>query len=183
MLGFYSANKANSPIDVKFRSKKKFEWKVLIWLTLSDKGISQPFISTSKGFAINSDVYVPKYLPKLFAFIRKYHDQDNYVFWPDLASSHYSKVSIEWLQQHNIPFVPKAVNPPNVPKARPIEDFWSILADKVYNGGWTPTNHQELINRIKQQFQTIDFKVVENMMKSIRTKLRKIEDQGRFSIL
>ncbi|CAF5166545.1 unnamed protein product, partial [Rotaria magnacalcarata] len=39
-----------------------------------------------------------------------------------------------WLHEQNIKFVPKQDNPPNVPQARPIEDFWSILAGKVYEG-------------------------------------------------
>lgn len=131
----------------------------------------------------NSEVYVRKRLLKLITFIRKSHEHDRYVFWPDLASSHYSKASVERLQQHNILFVPKSANPPNVPKVRPIEDFWSILVNKVYNGGWTATNHQQLINYIKQQLKTVDLNVVQNMMKGIRTKLRKIEDPGPFSIL
>ncbi|CAF2070980.1 unnamed protein product [Rotaria magnacalcarata] len=45
--------------------------------------------------------------------------------------SHYVKKTIEWLNEQIVPFVPRAANPPNVPKAKPIEDFWSILTDKV----------------------------------------------------
>ena len=48
-----------------------------------------------------------------------------------------------------LPFVPKYVNPPNVPKARPIEDFWGILAQQAYSGGWTVRNQDHLVNRIK----------------------------------
>ncbi|CAF2052575.1 unnamed protein product [Rotaria magnacalcarata] len=181
--GFYSSNTANTPWNVKFKSKQKFEPKVLVWLALSSKGISVPYIGTTHGPAIDSNLYVQKCLPKLLAFIRRYHADNNYIFWPDLASSHYAKTTITWLNQQNIHFVPKQVNPPNLPKARPIEDFWSILADKVYHGGWLATTEQQLINRIKQQLKKFDLKIVQTMMLEVRKKLRKIEQQGPFSIL
>ena len=71
--GFYSSNKENTPDDVKFKSKQKFEPKILVWLVLSSKGISTPFIGTTKGSAVNIDVYIKKCLPKLLKFIEKYH--------------------------------------------------------------------------------------------------------------
>ena len=52
--------------------------------------------------------------------------------------------------------MPKVANPPNVPKARPVEDFWSILADKVYSGGWMATNPEQLVNRTKSKLKKID---------------------------
>ena len=152
-------------------------------MALSTKGISQPFIGTTKGPAIKSDVYINKCLRKLLLFIRKNHQDGNYIFWPDLAPSHYSKKVTKWLQQKNIKFVPKHANPPNVPKARHIEDFWSILAGKVYEGGWEARTQQQLKNRIQKKLKEIDLNLVQTMMKGIRTKLRKIEDEGPFSIL
>ena len=52
--------------------------------------------------------------------------------------------TIQYLNDHNISFVSKPINPPNVPQARPIENFWSILADSVYSGGWEARNQQHL---------------------------------------
>lgn len=181
--GFYSENKEGAPVHVKYKCKQKYPQKILVWLALSSKGVSNPFIGTTKGFAISSDNYVKKCLPKLVSFINKYHGDGNYIFWPDLASSHYAKKTIEWLDQHSIKFVPKVANPPNVPKARPIEDFWSILADKVYEGGWEAETEKQLINRIKKKLNEVDLNLVQTMMQSITTKLRKIEDHGPFSIL
>jgi hypothetical protein len=94
--------------------------------------------------------YIEECLPKLMTFINKHHEHDNYIFWSDLATSHYTKtITTEWLNEQKIPFVPKCINPPNVPKARPINDFWSILADKVHNGGWIAMNEKQLTSRIK----------------------------------
>ena len=87
---FYSSNKENTSDDVKFKSKQKFEPKILVWLALSCKGISTPFIGTTKGPAVDTAVYIGTCLPKLLKFIEKYHLGDKYIFWPDLASSHYA---------------------------------------------------------------------------------------------
>lgn len=181
--GFYSSDKENTPSNVKFKSKQKFEPKILVWLALSSKGISTPFIGTTKGPAIDADIYTRKCLPKLLKFIEKYHFGDKYIFWPDLASSHYANETLAWLTEQKVSFVPKVANPPNIPKARPIEDLWSILADKVYSGGWAAANQEQLANRIKSQLKKIDLDTVQTMMAGIRTKLRKIEDKGPFSIL
>ena len=151
-------------------------------MALCSKGVSQPYIGTTQGVAINSDVYVRKCLLKLLAFIKAHHQHGEYVFRPDFASSHYANTTIDWFKERKINFVPRSVNPPNVLKARPMEDFWSILAQKVYSGGWKVTTQQQLINRIKQQLKKIDLNVVQ-MMLGVRNKLRKIEDQGPFSIL
>lgn len=49
-----------------------------------------------------------------------------------------------------LPFVPKYANPPNVPKARPIEDFWGLLCQKVYEHGWEAKSTEELKKKIKK---------------------------------
>ncbi|CAM4824796.1 unnamed protein product [Rotaria magnacalcarata] len=162
--GFYSSNTANTPWNVKFKSKQKFEPKVLVWLALSSKGISVPYIGTTDGPAIDSNLYVQKCLPKLLAFIRRYHADNNYIFWPDLASSHYAK---------NHHYMAKSTK----------YTFCAKTADKVYHGGWLATTEQQLINRIKQQLKKFDLKIVQTMMLEVRKKLRKIEQQGPFSIL
>ena len=84
---FILLTKKTPPDDVKFKSKQKFEPKILVWLSLSSKGISTPFIGTTKGPAVDTDVYTRKCLPKLLKFIEKHHLDDKYIFWPDLASS------------------------------------------------------------------------------------------------
>ena len=75
-----------------------------------------------------------------------------------------------------VPFVPRHRGPPNIPKVKPIDDFWSILADIAYNGGWDGTNAEQLANRIKRKLKEIDMKVFQTMMQGICRKLRKIEE-------
>jgi len=89
---------------------------------------------------------------------------------------------IDFCQNH-INFVPKQTNPPKLPKARPIEDFWPMLADKVYEGGWEAKSELQLKRRICQKIKQIDIDVLQQMVDKIRTKLRKVEDKEPFSIL
>jgi len=72
-----------------------------------------------------------------------------YLFWPDLASSHYAKIVTEHFEAEGINYVLKKDNPPNVPEARPIEDFWGILKGKVYENNWKAEYLEKLEARIK----------------------------------
>ena len=47
------------------------------------------------------------------------------------------------------------IPPPNVPQARPIENLWGILAQKVYEGEWEAKTQQELISRIQSQLKNL----------------------------
>jgi len=85
--------------------------------------VSEPFIS--KG-TVTAQVYLEECVKKRFLrFICKYHKTEDILFWPDLASAHYAKIVIAYLDAQNINFVPKKENPLNVPQARGIEIFWA----------------------------------------------------------
>ena len=109
---FYSFDKEHAPDKVKYKTKEKYPKHVLIWLALS---ATDP--------AITADVYINECLNKLLPFIGEHHTDDKYIFWRHLASSHYANKTTQWLHQHKIKIVPRQINPPNIPKTRPIEDF------------------------------------------------------------
>ena len=77
---------------------------------------------------------------RLLPFIKHHHKHDNILFWPDFASSHYSKQVQDFLTVNQISFVQRQQNPPNVPQARPIETIWSLLKQKIYEGVWEVKN-------------------------------------------
>ena len=64
---------------------------------------------------------------RLIPFIKRFHSDGQYVFWPDLASFHYAKTVIEYFRDKKVNFVEKEDNPPNVPECRPIEDLLLLL--------------------------------------------------------
>jgi hypothetical protein len=63
------------------------------------------------NFAINQTLYLNEVIKKkLIPFIKKNYPDNNYVYWPDLASFHYAKFVQEYIALQNINTVPKNLN-------------------------------------------------------------------------
>ena len=82
-----------------------------------------------------------------------------------------------------IEYVAKEDNPPNVPQARPIENFWACLCQKVYEDGWQAQTQQELIERIERKLKDFDLNFLQTLMRGLKTKLRSIASNGVSSYL
>ena len=67
--------------------------------------------------AVNSGIYINECLQK--RFLASFHLWASHslklYFWHDLAGCHYSKRTIDWIDE-NSNFVPKEINPPNFPR-------------------------------------------------------------------
>jgi hypothetical protein len=113
---------SSTPAIVKFSTKKKFEKKVLMWIAIGPNGVSEPLIKDS-NYAINTDTYLKECVQKRLIPYIQYNYDNNYVFWPDKASSHYANQVVNHLREEGVNFVEKEDNPANVPEARCIEDF------------------------------------------------------------
>ena len=77
----------------------------------------------------------------------------------------------------------KEINLPNVPLARPIENFWGSLVQKVYEGGWEAQTKEQLIHRIESKIKEFDSKAVEKLMRGVKAKLKYISKDGVFHYL
>jgi glutamine cyclotransferase len=117
----------------------------------------------------------------LLPFISKYHSENNKVFWPDKASSHYATKTIDFLRANNVKYVDKYRNLTNVPQCRPIEDLFGYLSGKVYSNGWSANNLTKLENRIKYCLKNIDINVVQRSVDSVKKRLRKCAEEGPFA--
>ena len=74
-----------------FTEMKNFLKKILMWIAISNRGMSKPLFRPFKSVAINSNIYINECLsPRLLPFIQKHHSDFNYLFLPDLAGAHYS---------------------------------------------------------------------------------------------
>lgn len=177
---YYTDDPSSTSPNVKYKMKKKFEPKVMLYIAVSCEGISEPYFKEN-GLAINQETYQNECLAKiLIPFIRKFHYNDEFVFWPDKASSHYAKKTIEFLNTQNIPFVPKMNNPTNVPQCRPIEDFFGYLSALVYENGWHAKSIKQLKRKIKTCIKKMNTSGIQRACSSIRTKLRKVADYGPY---
>ena len=105
------------PDSVRFKGVKKFPTKILVWVAISANGMSEPFIKLSKSESIKQHIYLDECLQKRLVPNDKHRD-GNYLFWPDLASSHYAS--------QNINFVAKDMNPANFLKRVQLKTFGVI---------------------------------------------------------
>jgi len=119
----------------------------------------------------------------LVKFIKRYHSDQNFIFWPDLASAHYARETLAEFERLNITVVPKDSNPPNVPQLRPIEIFWANLKRKVYINGWTASSTDQLIKRINKVLKKIPVEDFQNLFRGLKTKIRKATDRGVLSVI
>lgn len=145
---------------------------------MSEKGLSKPYFVPS-GLSVNQHIYLEECIKKrLIPFIEQYHSDGQYLFWPDLAPSHYANSILDYFQQKNIKYVKKEDNPPNLPECRPIEDFWSILKGKVYENNWQAKDLQHLRFRISKCLKEVDIELVKRVFISIRKRLGKVRIVG-----
>jgi hypothetical protein len=114
---------------------------------------------------------------RLIPYIRANYD-DDYVFWPDKASSHYAKIVVKHLDQEGVNYVAKENNPSNVPEARSIEDFWSILKARVYANSWRVENTRQLTNRIKLCLRQMDRNLIQRLAADTKKRIDYIRRNG-----
>ena len=55
--------------------ENKYPQKILMWLAISNRGMSIPYFRPSKSVAINTEIYIYECLqPRLLPFIHKHHE-------------------------------------------------------------------------------------------------------------
>jgi len=176
--GFYTDNINECSPDVKYKNNKKFEEKIMVWVAISCKGLCKPYYVPSK-LAVNQKIYLDECIKKrLIPFIEQNHVNDDYVFWPDLASSHYAKSVTDHLREKNINFVSKQDNPACLPEVRPIEDFWSLLKADVYKNGWKAKNIQQLKHRIQYCFRKVGHTLVQRLIETVKKRIDCVRRNG-----
>ncbi|KAJ8967052.1 hypothetical protein NQ317_000044 [Molorchus minor] len=181
--GYYTSDVENCPNEVKFKAKAKLADKVLVWCAISEAGISAPYVGRVRGEAVDAELYTQRCLPKLLNFINTYHQNDDIIFgltslraiMPGELENGWNKITLIMYQEKT--------TPPNVPQARPIEEFWSLLCRKVYDNGWEAQNEQQLQARIFRKIRKVDLNIVQRKMRQVLTKLRAIEDHRPLSLL
>ena len=53
-------------------------------------------------------------------------------------------------ETRGVKYLPKEINPPNVPQMHPIENFWVILKQRVFSEGFEAQSIPDLIKKIKK---------------------------------
>lgn len=149
---------------------KKFGKKYLVWQAISSSGL-QSDIFVTEGEMINKDLYVNECLKRLISFIRKLDAHT--LFWPDLAPAHYAKVSLKFMKDKNINFVPKDMNPPNVPQCRPIERYWALVKAILKKTEGAAEGIKDFEEKWKRASEKVDKDTIINLFSGVQDKLKK----------
>lgn len=170
---FYVANKRLNVADkYKYIKLDKYGKKLMIWQAIcSCGGKSRSFVTSSN---ISSDIYIKECLEKrLLPFIEKHNRSEvETLFWPDLASCHYSKKTKQWYADSKVKFIDRDMNPPNCPEFRPIERYWAIVKKKFKNTSATIKNVKQMQRTWDNCAQKVGEGVVQRLMGSLKRKAR-----------
>ena len=166
---YYTTGPSATPYNVKFKSRTKFEPKIMVWMAISQKGMSRVYVHRSKS-AVGTETYLNECIRKrLVPFINKFHSNDSILFCPDLASAHYPQEVQTYLSDHGISYDQRRKNLPNVLQARPIEKIWSLLEQTIYANNWQAQNLDQLARRISKKVKELDQEIVTDMILSVKS--------------
>ena len=150
----------------------------MVWMAISSRGRSSVYFVPS-GLGVGKNVYIEECVKKrLVPFIKEYHPDGNYVFWPDLAPAHYANDTQAAFNELGIKFIPKILNPPAVPQLRPIETFWAIFKRKIYENGWSAKTVEELQKRAQKVLRKMPEDTVRNLMVNMKSNFRRVVREG-----
>ncbi|CAF4392687.1 unnamed protein product [Rotaria socialis] len=104
-------------IDRCFQQSAQFRHRSIV----PENGVSQLFFSKQKQ-AVNQEAYFRNCIKaRLIPFIQRFHTKEKVLFWPDLATNHYSHKVMDYLDDNEVQMVHKEWNPQNCPESRAIE--------------------------------------------------------------
>lgn len=166
---FYTADSRGN-VEEQFRVKKqsKYPKKFLVWQAICTCG-KRSSIFIAQG-SINSEIYIEECLEKrLLPFLRQHHVST--IFWPDLASCHYSNATKKWYEAHGVVFVPKEANPPNCPELRPIERYWALVKKELKKTKQSSRTVQDFRRKWKTASEKVEETTIIRLMEGIPNKI------------
>ena len=86
------------------------------------------------------------------------------------------------MKEQGLYFISKEDNPPACPQIRPIEQFWSMLKQKVYANNWSAENRDQLIRKIRKCAKEFDMAPILKMFDHLKAKIRKADQDGLRSL-
>ena len=181
--GFFASDPNSVDENIRFSKRAKFGEKVCMWIAISKKGHSEPYFKPAKN-AINAEIYRTECVKaRLYPFIKKFYPNGRYIFWPDKATCHYARSTLETIEELGINILPADDNPANVPQLRPIERFWALLKRKVYSDGWEAKTREQLIRRIRLKLREFDEAALVGVIEHDKEKILTASIHGPLSVI
>lgn len=167
---YYSTFRGGVANRFKFKIFSKYGKKMMIWQAICSCGRRSTSYVVPR--TMNTNVYITECLEKRILPMAKLRNHP-VVFWPDLASMHYARDTLAWLDQKGIQYVAKDMNPPNCPELRPIERYWAIIKSKLLATKGSVKNDKELQKSWDKCVATVGKATVQKLMGGIKRRVRK----------
>ncbi|XP_055615271.1 uncharacterized protein LOC129761456 isoform X3 [Toxorhynchites rutilus septentrionalis] len=169
LLFFSAEDKFSVPEEIRKQKLSKFAKKYMVWQAICSCGKrSVPFVMTG---TVNGQVYLKECLQKRLPPLLKQHEGPT-IFWPDLASCHYSKDVLEWYEANGVTFLPKEMNSPNALELRPIEKYWAIMKQALRKNPKVVKSEADFKRKWISVKKKLQLDVVQNLMDGVKRKVR-----------
>lgn len=125
---YSSTDKKTVPEKYKYKSKSKFPKRYLVWQAIDSLGnVSKPYVTNA---TMNTERYLNECIKKrLVPFIKN----RDVLFWPDMASCHYSRPVVEYFASKNIDFVEKKIMHQTYPRQDLLKNFGLYVRRNIVN--------------------------------------------------
>ena len=145
--------------DPTKHGKKKFEPKVILWITMTPKGLSTPVLKSGRSMSVTARSYVDNCLePHLIPFLNTHYHHEGPTSFRDSSNVNNVKKEDNLTKFRSV-------------ECRPVEDFFSVLATRVYHRNWVAKDVAALKKRIRKGISEIPPAIVQTTMESVRTRL------------
>jgi len=142
----------------------------VIWQSICSCGHrTSPYVKTG---TLKDTEYIKECRNKHLLPLYRQHNVSP-LFWPDLASIHYSRDTISWYKEFEVAIFKKIHNSPNSPELRPIERYWAILKRNLKKRSSATLDIKSFKKKLDGAIKTIDMKVVQTLMSGVKGKVRK----------
>ena len=91
-------------------------------------------------------------------------------------------MATDFVDQEGVNYVEKVDNPTGIPQCRPVEDFFGLLAIRVYHRNWVETGVAALILRIRKCISEIPQETVQATLLSVGRKLMRAYRVGLLNV-
>jgi hypothetical protein len=168
---------AFSPTQVQRRNLVRNSPSVSVFAGISYNG------RTSLHFyegTVNSPTYIQILQNTLIPSAQTLYHGHHWTLLHDGATAHTAAATVQWMDTHNIHYIPHTDYPSNSPDFNPIENIWSILNEKIQERNVRTA--AGLRTAIQQEWDRIDIDVIRNTIDSIPARLLLcIERQGQYT--
>jgi len=138
---------------------------IMVWGALTSTGVG---VLKVCGGRMNSVSYCQVLEQAMLPSARQLFPQDqDWVFQQDNAPCHTSRVSRQWLQDHNVSVLPW---PSQSPDMNPIENLWDLLGRAVQEH--KPSSKRELENILMQEWSKISQDTCQKLVGSMQSRVQ-----------